>query len=1273
MRTLVRFVLATVLSAAGSAGAAVRISEIHYNPPQGPDYEYIEIHNSGSAPVDLGNWALEDGVAFTFPPGTTIAPGEYLVVSRNRSALLSAYPSLSPALVVGEYAGNLANEGERLTLADGSGSPVESFAYDDDAPWEFLADGFGASLERICMEASPALPENWRASALGPPGLEPGFGGSPGAANSVSLCPPSRPPRPRIFVSEILYHPVLEEWYEDIHEFVEIHNAEAEPVSLAGWRIAGGIDYVFPPGATIAPGGYAVVAKNRAMLASIPSYGLRAQDLFGDYLRTLDDGGEKIALVSAEGQGVDSVTYDDDFPWPAAADALGADEAWLDPALLPLEAHRYRGCSLERVSFDHPSNDVSNWAPSPVDGATPGRPNSSARAEPLPIATGILVGPWEKPGEPIRSSDQAWLQVAFSPWGSLSGVEVEWFVDDVSRTDETVSRTPLADDGSGSDLVAGDRVFAGLLPARPANSIVRYRVLADRGSGREVVSPRPSDPYRSHAYFVEPSIATGTRLYHVFISPANWGTMWRNIEAGRVVGCNPNPTWDEKVPAVFVHAGKVYDVRVRYHGSQYNRRNGVRIANWPHPGPNYGTLQALSWRIGFPRYNQLGGKDAVILNKLTQGCPGYTAAVGFKLFALAGIPAPETRFVRFHVNGGYYRYMIEYEHPGEEFVRRYQAERRAKFPALPAEPYVGHLFKSVGLEHEDGPFGWGDERVIGPYCGHPAATRYVYTYERKTNAWEFHDELIGLIEDLDAARRALPNVGPLRSFFLERFDWDLLLDYIAIINWQVPFDDMFQNHYLYQRLSDGKWCVAPWDLDLNFGGWKGADASLYMGEQGDPDNRSGWWNRLKDGFLKAFRSEYEARLLELSNTLLHPDAVAALVDEVSARANPTEASQSASGFSCDFASSAAGFKAFAARRQRLVNERLSSVAVDAGPDRTVFAGQLVRFDARASRPDPGPGVAYEWDNGMTGDYPAYVFAEPGVYVVTLTITVAGVAYRDSVRVTVLPAPERAFLEEDGRVVFEAERWHEEDPHGEPQVWWERVTTPAGYSGEGCARASYSTYRKFSNEYPSSAPELRYAIRFETPGTYRVWVRGHSPSSDADSVYLGLDGVGRDESLAQRFTPGAGFQWSGTTRAGGPQELTVDAAGLHFFSLWVREAGQTIDKIVLARDAGFAPSGLGPPESEEVRIAPRPQFVRGDANRNGAVEISDPVTILLHLFSGGLQLACADHGDADDSGTLEVTDAVRILAYLFRGGPAPAAPFPEPGWDPTPDGEACGEE
>ena len=38
-------------------------------------------------------------------------------------------------------------------------------------------------------------------------------------------------------------------------EFIELYNTGASPVSLANWRISGGVDYTFPAGTSIAAGG----------------------------------------------------------------------------------------------------------------------------------------------------------------------------------------------------------------------------------------------------------------------------------------------------------------------------------------------------------------------------------------------------------------------------------------------------------------------------------------------------------------------------------------------------------------------------------------------------------------------------------------------------------------------------------------------------------------------------------------------------------------------------------------------------------------------------------------------------------------------------------------------------------------------------------------------------------------------------------------------------------------------------------------------------------
>ena len=80
----------------GASDANVWISELHYNPAgsQGPDsqYEYTELYNGGGAAADMSGWTLT-GHNLEFPAGTTLAPGEYLLVVRNVDAITAIAPS----------------------------------------------------------------------------------------------------------------------------------------------------------------------------------------------------------------------------------------------------------------------------------------------------------------------------------------------------------------------------------------------------------------------------------------------------------------------------------------------------------------------------------------------------------------------------------------------------------------------------------------------------------------------------------------------------------------------------------------------------------------------------------------------------------------------------------------------------------------------------------------------------------------------------------------------------------------------------------------------------------------------------------------------------------------------------------------------------------------------------------------------------------------------------------------------------------------------------
>ena len=150
---------------AGPVRADVHLSELMYNPPGGDDFEFVEIFNSGLADVALAGWGLTGAVDFAVPEGVVLKAGSFAVVVRSIEAFRQAYPEVEEASILGAFAGRLDNDGERLQLFEG-GRLVDEVRYNDDSPWDFLADGFGASLERICFDAPAAMAENWRAGAV---------------------------------------------------------------------------------------------------------------------------------------------------------------------------------------------------------------------------------------------------------------------------------------------------------------------------------------------------------------------------------------------------------------------------------------------------------------------------------------------------------------------------------------------------------------------------------------------------------------------------------------------------------------------------------------------------------------------------------------------------------------------------------------------------------------------------------------------------------------------------------------------------------------------------------------------------------------------------------------------------------------------------------------------------------------------------------------------------------------------------------------------------
>jgi Lamin Tail Domain/Putative Ig domain/CotH kinase protein len=190
-----RYLIAFQLALSATAFAAPIINEIRYRPgstfPENPALEFIEIYNPDTAAVDMSGWALTSGADFTFPAGTSIAAGGYLVVAANPTTL-----GVAGALGPWAAGATLSNNGEDIALSKpgstaGTFTTVDVVDYADEGDWAVRiresgtggwiwstgANGGGKSLEKRNPTLAVSSGQNWGESVA--------VGGSPGAANAL--------------------------------------------------------------------------------------------------------------------------------------------------------------------------------------------------------------------------------------------------------------------------------------------------------------------------------------------------------------------------------------------------------------------------------------------------------------------------------------------------------------------------------------------------------------------------------------------------------------------------------------------------------------------------------------------------------------------------------------------------------------------------------------------------------------------------------------------------------------------------------------------------------------------------------------------------------------------------------------------------------------------------------------------------------------------------------------------------------------------------------
>lgn len=269
----------------GEPGLPLRISEIMYHPAGGEAFEFVEVQNTGTLPLDLARFRFE-GIDYVFPDPTSLPPGATLVIASedNPAAFQEHYPGVA---VFGWFAGRLDNGGERLAIVDREGDPVTTVHYDDEAGWPSGADGEGFSLEAVDLQGDPQAPANWQSSFT--------VGGTPGLP-AVPLASGA------VILNEVMADNLSAVANGSLHpDWIELHNRSDLTVDLMGWSLTDDSDprrFVFPPGTALAPGGYVVVWCHDESVAQ----GLHTGFALGRR-------GETVLLYDAAGRRVDALTF----------------------------------------------------------------------------------------------------------------------------------------------------------------------------------------------------------------------------------------------------------------------------------------------------------------------------------------------------------------------------------------------------------------------------------------------------------------------------------------------------------------------------------------------------------------------------------------------------------------------------------------------------------------------------------------------------------------------------------------------------------------------------------------------------------------------------------------------------------------------------------------------------------------------------------------------------------------------------------------------------
>lgn len=506
---------------------AIVINEMMVDSPSNQrDGEYLELYNRGGSLVDLSGWQFSHGVDFTFPVGTTLAPGAYLVVAANSGFTASAHPG---ANIVGQYEGQLANGGELVRLVDSWGNLADEVHYSTGGQWPALAGGLGSSLELKHPDMDNSKASAWADSDES----------NKSTFESYSLTEQYQQLRTNGGASD----------YEELH----IQAVGDAHLAFKNMSLTKG-------GGNILPNNGAVVVTGEFATTGWLCQGTHHQSTMV---------GNEFHLISSGHGDVKANRCEIDVTQIADNDILTLtfDARWVSgkPTVL-------------FQTWDRSFGEVFHL-PIPKNLGTAGAANSAAIGAARPVVSGLIHSPAvPTSSDPVRVTAEV---------SGATTVNLRHRLDNASGSGTYLNTTMFDDGVTGGDEVAGDGVYSATLSNYQSdNSIVQFYVEASSAGGT-TISPRPAPESPAMWVVDNTTQPTDLRMQRFVISARDVSASGGSGDSATFNYKFPRLS-NHYFNTTFIDDDKriIYNTEMRKSGSPWTRSSGSDFSRmkWKPPG-----------------------------------------------------------------------------------------------------------------------------------------------------------------------------------------------------------------------------------------------------------------------------------------------------------------------------------------------------------------------------------------------------------------------------------------------------------------------------------------------------------------------------------------------------------------------------------------------------------------------------------------------------------------------------------------------------------------